>query len=124
MNSGDHIEVRQIRVDGHHGALEGEQDRAQPFEVDLDIYLDLSLAQLTDDLSSTVDYGKITLAVITVVKATRFALLEALAGAIADAVLDDVRIDRVEVALRKMAPPIPATLHSVGVRIARDKSSR
>ena len=124
MSSGDRIEVRRIRVDGHHGALLGEQDRAQPFEVDLDIYLDLSAAQLTDDLSSTVDYGEITLKVTEVVETTRFALLEALAGAIVDVVLGDARIDRVEVALRKMAPPIPATLGSVGVRIARSKSPR
>ncbi|HUY07717.1 MAG TPA: dihydroneopterin aldolase [Acidimicrobiales bacterium] len=124
MSSGDHIEVRRIRVDGQHGALEGEQDLAQPFEVDLDIYLDLSLAQLTDDLSSTVDYGEITLAVIQIVTTTRFVLLEALAGAIADAILLDSRIERVEVSLRKMAPPIPADLHSVGVRIARAKSPR
>lgn len=124
MSSGDRIEVRQIQVDGHHGALEGEQDRPQPFEIDLDIYLDLSSAQLTDDLSSTVDYGEITLLAAAVVTTTRFAVLEALAGAIADAILADTRIERVVVTLKKMAPPIAATLHSVGVRIERTKSSR
>lgn len=124
MSSCDRIEVRQIRVNGHHGVLEGEQDRAQPFEIDLDIYLALTPAQLSDDLSMTVDYGEITLKAITVVETTRFSLLEALAGAIADAILDDSHIERVEVVLRKMAPPIPAALHSVGVRIVRVKSSR
>lgn len=124
MSPGDRIEIRQIQVDGHHGALEGEQDRPQPFVVDLDIYLDLSSAQLTDDLSLTVDYGEITLLVVAIVTTTRFALLEALAGAIADAVLVDARIERVVVTLQKTAAPIPATLNSVGVRIERTKSPR
>ncbi len=122
MSTGDRIEVRRIHVDGHHGALPGEQDRAQSFEIDLDIYLELSAGQLTDDLSSTVDDGAVTMTAVTIVESTRFALLEALAGAIADAILLDARIARVEVVLRKLAPPIAARLGSVGVRIERSKS--
>src|SRR5487761_2432849 len=117
MSLGDRIEIRRIQVDGRHGALDGEQDHPQPFSVDLDIYLDLSAAQMTDDLSSTVDYGTVTLLVVSVVTSTRFALLEALAGAIADAVLVDSRIERVVVSLQKTRPPIHAALDSVGVRI-------
>ena len=37
---GDRIEVRGLRVDGVHGVLEQERMHAQPFEVDLDLYLD------------------------------------------------------------------------------------
>ncbi len=119
MNAEDRIEVRRIQVDGHHGALAGEQESAQPFEVDLDIYLDLRAAQASDDLLTTVDYGSLTLAVVAIVTNTRFALLEALAGAIADDLLGDERIDRVAVTVRKMSPPIPAVLDSTGVRIVR-----
>lgn len=119
MNSGDRIEVRRIRADGRHGALAGEQDNFQPFEVDLDIYLDLEAARSADDLSATVDYGSVTLKVTEIVSSTNFLLLEALAGAIADAILVDRRIDRIEVSLRKMRPPIDALLDSVGVRLVR-----
>lgn len=121
MSPGDRIEVRHICVNGHHGALAGEQDEEQPFEVDLDIYLDLANAETGDDLDATVDYGEVTLAVVEIVTTTRFALLEALAGAIATRVLGDRRIDRVEVSLRKMAPPITVELASVGVRLVRTR---
>lgn len=123
MTVGDHIEIRRISVLGRHGALKGEQEVAQPFEVDLDLYLDLEPARQSDDLASTVDYGLVTMSVVAVVSETRFALLEALAGAIADEVLQDSRIQRVEVTLRKMRPPIPAELASVGVRLARSRRS-
>lgn len=121
MSHGDHIEVRRIRSRGHHGALEGEQDNAQPFEVDLDIYLDLAAAEASDDLSQTLDYATVTLAVVELVATTRFALLEALAGEIAGMVIADGRVDRVEVTLRKMVPPIPADLESVGVHLVRSR---
>jgi dihydroneopterin aldolase len=121
MSPGDRIEVRRICVNGYHGALVGEQDEEQPFEVDLDIYLDLANAETGDDLDATVDYGEVTLAVVEIITTTRFALLEALAGAIATRVLGDKRIDRVEVSLRKMAPPITVELASVGVRLVRTR---
>lgn len=121
MSAGDRIEVRRIQILGHHGANPGEQDAPQPFEVDLDIGLDLSPAESSDDLEFTVDYGSVTLAVVRIVSTTRFALLEALAGAIADEILSDRRVDRVEVTLRKMAPPIPTALGSVGVRLVRTR---
>jgi dihydroneopterin aldolase len=120
MIEGDRIEVRQIKVSGHHGALEGEQDHAQPFEVDLDLYLDLGHAEISDDLSMTVDYGRITLQVVEIVATTHYALLEALAGAIANAVLSDKRVDRVVVTVKKMQPPLPVELGSTGVRLVRD----
>ena len=46
----DRIELRGLRVVGTHGALPEEQVRAQPFEVDLDIEVDLRPAGLSDDL--------------------------------------------------------------------------
>lgn len=119
MTTGDRIEVRRICANGHHGALVGEQDQEQPFEVDLDIYLDLDVAEQSDDLGATVDYGELTLAVVEIITTTRFSLLEALAGAIATRVLCDLRIDRVGVTLRKMRPPVPVVMGSAGVRLIR-----
>jgi dihydroneopterin aldolase len=52
----DTIELRGIRMLGRHGALEGEQDNPQPFEVDLDVEADLSEAVRDDRVADTVDY--------------------------------------------------------------------
>jgi dihydroneopterin aldolase len=54
-----------------------------------------------------------------VVQGTPRRLLEALAEDIALAVLADVKVDAVTVAIRKLRPPVPFTLGSAGVRVTR-----
>ena len=41
------------------GVLPEERDRAQPLEIDLDLWADLSAAGRSDDLADTVDYGAV-----------------------------------------------------------------
>ena len=53
----DRIELRGLRLLGRHGALEGEQDAAQPFEIDLEVEADFAEAAADDDLAKTVDYS-------------------------------------------------------------------
>jgi dihydroneopterin aldolase/2-amino-4-hydroxy-6-hydroxymethyldihydropteridine diphosphokinase len=116
----DRIELRGLRVLGVHGALPEEQDRAQPFEVDLDVEADLSVAGASDHLSDTVDYGAVSAVVAAVVGGERFRLLERLAERIATQVADvDPRIRAVTVTVRKLRPPLPVDLTSAGVRITR-----
>jgi dihydroneopterin aldolase len=106
---------------GTHGVLPEEKSRAQLFEVDLDLSVDLAVAGASDRLADTVDYAGITETVAGVVSgSSSYELLEALAHAIALAALaSDLRIAAVTVAVRKLSPPIPADITSVGVRITR-----
>jgi dihydroneopterin aldolase / 2-amino-4-hydroxy-6-hydroxymethyldihydropteridine diphosphokinase len=116
----DRIELRGLRVLGVHGALPEEQDRAQPFEIDLDVEADLAGAGASDDLSDTVDYGAITAVAAAVVGGERFRLLERLAERIASEVAGvDSRIRSVTVSVRKLRPPLPVDLASAGVRVTR-----
>ena len=117
----DRIELRGLRAVGTHGVLVEEQDRAQPFEVDLDLAVDLRPAGVSDALADTVDYGAVADVVAATVSGPRsFALLEALAWHVADAVLDvDHRITGVTVVLRKLRPPLAVDIDTVGVRVAR-----
>lgn len=118
----DCIEVRGLRVVGTHGVLPEEQTRAQPFEVDLTLSVDLSAAADSDDLADTVDYGKVVEQAVVVVGGSRsYRLLEALAGGIADRVLDDERVMSVTVVVRKLRPPLPADVASVAARITRHR---
>lgn len=117
----DRIEIRALRVLGTHGLLAEEQDRAQPFEIDLDVSADLTVAGRTDGIEDTVDYGDVVERASAVVTGRRYRLLEALAEAIAEAVLADDRVTSVSVALRKLRPPVAADLGSVGVRITRSR---
>jgi len=120
---GDRIELRGLRVVGTHGVLIEEQERAQPFEVDLDLAVDLRPAGVSDDLADTVDYGAVADVVAATVAGGRsFALLEALAWHLVEAVLDvDHRITGVTVALRKLRPPLAVDIDTVGVRVARTR---
>lgn len=112
------IEIRDLRAFGVHGVLPHERERAQPFSVDVDAAFDAAAAAASDALADTVDYGALASAVADVVAHTSFALLEALASAIARRVLEDEpSVTRVEVAVRKMRPPVDVDLGSVGVRV-------
>jgi 7,8-dihydroneopterin aldolase/epimerase/oxygenase len=119
---GDRIEVRGLRVDGVHGVLEEERRHAQPFEVDLDLYLDTVPAARRDDLAATADYGAAVDAVVRVITGPPHRLLESLAGAVADVVLDDPHVEQVTVTIRKLRPPLPHDLSSTGVRIHRRRA--
>ena len=119
----DRIELRGLRCVGTHGVLAEEQERAQPFEVDLDLAVDLRPAGVSDSLADTVDYGSVADTVAATISGPRsFALLEALAWHVADAVLDvDRRITAVTVALRKLRPPLAVDIDTVGVRVVRHR---
>lgn len=115
----DQIELRGLRAVGTHGVLAEEQVRAQPFEIDLDLVTDLRAAGRSDDLDDTIDYGSVTERVAAVVSGERHALLERLAERIAETVLGDQRVTSVTVTLRKVRPPVPVDVGSVGVRVVR-----
>jgi dihydroneopterin aldolase len=119
-DGGDRIQLRGLRVVGTHGVLPEEQARPQPFELDLDLAVDLALASVSDRLADTVDYGAVAELAAEVVAGPSFELLEALAEAVAQAALaSDLRITEVTVHLRKLRPPLPMDLDTVGVRITR-----
>lgn len=97
-----------------------EQDRAQPFEVDVTLAADLTPAGASDDLADTVDYGAVAATAAGVVTGEHHQLLERLATHIADDVLAiDARITSVTVTVRKLRPPLPVDVASVGVTITR-----
>ncbi len=119
---GDRIELRGLRATGIHGALDEERSRAQPFEVDVDVEADLGAAGRSDALADTLDYGPLAEAVAGVVATERFVLLEALAERIAEVALADPRARSVTVAVRKLRPPLPVDLATVGVRLTRHRT--
>jgi dihydroneopterin aldolase len=119
---GDRIEIRDLRVVGVHGVLPEEQERAQPFSLDIVAWIDMAAAQRSDSLTDTVDYGVLAQVAAEVVGQRSFQLLEALAGRLADALLiTDPRLEAVEVTVRKLRPPVALDLSSSGVRVLRSR---
>jgi 7,8-dihydroneopterin aldolase/epimerase/oxygenase len=111
------VELRGLRVLGTHGVLAEEQDRPQPFELDID----LEVWALADSLEATVDYGAAARTAADVVEGSSRRLLETLADDVAAALLADERVRQVTVVVRKLRPPVPVHLASAAVRVTRSR---
>jgi dihydroneopterin aldolase/2-amino-4-hydroxy-6-hydroxymethyldihydropteridine diphosphokinase len=115
----DRILISGLRELGVHGVLPEEQTRPQPFEVDVELVVDLGAAGASDDLDDTVDYGAVCEAVSRVVSSERYHLLERLAARIAEVCAVDTRVQGVAVTVRKLHPPVRAMVDHVAVHIER-----
>jgi dihydroneopterin aldolase len=107
---------------GRHGVLELERARAQPFEVDVEIHLDLRPAGLADDLSKTVDYRDVFEICRSVIEGPSRLLIEALAEEIAQKLLareEPLGAAEVVVRVRKPNAPLPGRLDHAAVEITR-----
>ena len=125
----DSIQITGISCYGYVGYLPEERVLGQWFEVDLTLGLDLSVAGESDEIRDTVDYGMIVEMVKQLVKTSKFALIERLASAIAEAILElDARphqhppIKQIEVRLTKLSPPIPDFGGQVMIELTRVNS--
>lgn len=107
---------------GRHGVLPEEQARSQPFEVDLRLEADLTVAAGSDRLEDTVDYSLVTEAVARTVELESYRLLEKLADRIAGICLSLRAVTAVEVTVRKLRPPVPVHVASIGVTLRREAS--
>jgi dihydroneopterin aldolase len=120
----DRIVLEGMVFEGTHGVLEHEQRTPQPFEIDVELELDLAPAGQSDDLALTIDYSRVFDGVRQIVESTRFRLIEALAEAIAQELLRDYPADEVVVRIRKPAVDLGGTFRAVGVDIRRSRAGR
>lgn len=118
----DCMHINGIRAYGYTGFLPEEQVLGQWFQVDLTVWLDLSVAGQSDRLEETYDYSTVVTAVQQLVQTIRPKLLEKLAEEIAVLVLTSALIDRVKVRLTKVQPPIPYFDGQIVLEITRDRS--
>ncbi|TVR08726.1 MAG: dihydroneopterin aldolase [Phormidium sp. GEM2.Bin31] len=115
----DCIELSQIRCYGYTGFLPEEQVLGQWFEVDLTLWLDLQDASQSDVIEHTLDYRQAIAQVKEIIKQENFALVERLAGAIADSMLNLEQVQHVRVRLSKPAAPIPDFGGRITIEITR-----
>ena len=116
----DRIFLRGMRFMACHGVLPHEREVPQPFEVDVEMGLDLRAAGESDDLGDTVNYAKVYHTVSSIMDGAPKQLIEALAEGIADDLLRDFDSLRwVRVTVHKPAAPIDGIFSDVGVTILR-----
>jgi dihydroneopterin aldolase len=116
----DRILIAGLRQMGVHGVLAEEQERAQPFGVDVELLVDLTRPGASDDLADTVDYGAVCDAIRAVIADEHHQLLERIAERVTEVChAADARVQGVVVEVRKLEPPVRARVDHVGVRIER-----
>jgi dihydroneopterin aldolase len=108
------VELAGLEIHGRHGVEDWEREREQPFVYDLE----LELAEpATDRIEETVDYREVVELVRGVSESRQFHLLESIAAAVADALLDRFPLERARVRVRKpevqLGVPVEHTAASV-----------
>ena len=119
----DRIVLVNMRFQGRHGYYDHELLNPQPFEVDVELVMNLQPAGIDDDLEKTVDYGKVYDVIRQIVESTSFRLLEALAEAISHELLSDFPVTEVGVRVRKPKVQLGGPLDYAGVEVWRRRSS-
>ncbi len=117
----DRIELRGLRVRGHHGVFEHERRDGQEFVVDVTLELATAAAAASDDVADTVHYGELATALVAIVEGEPVNLLERLAQRLADRCLADPRVAAVTVTVHKPQAPIPHEFTDVAVTIRRTR---
>jgi dihydroneopterin aldolase len=118
----DQVFVSGLVIHAHHGVMEHESKVGQRFVLDLELSLDLAGASHSDKLVDTVSYAAIVDTASRAFTARSHKLVEAAAGAVADALLSAfARVSAVRVTVRKPHAPIAAIFADVGVTLTRNR---
>jgi dihydroneopterin aldolase len=117
------IEIRGLALRGYHGATEVERREGQTFLFDLELEAS-DAAVRSDELGDTVDYRDVVACVQRLSDGRRFDLLEALAGAVAEALVARFPVTRARVRVRKpevrLGAPVEYTAATVERRASGD----
>lgn len=116
----DYISIKGLRVFAYHGVLEFEKEKGQEFIIDLDLYLDLSKAEKSDNLNDTVNYAKVAERVAEIMNEKSCDLIEKAAGNVATALLREFHmIKEITVKLHKPNAPVEVPFEDISVNITR-----
>ena len=97
----DKVRIEAIETQAVIGVYEFEHQAPQPLILDLELSTDFSRAFVTDDLHDALDYDAITQRVRAFCEASRYQLLETLAGGIITLLMNHYPVDKVAITIRK-----------------------
>jgi dihydroneopterin aldolase len=113
------VELYGLEVFGHHGVLESEQREGQTFLYDITLEVEEPAADRVED---AIDYRDVAVKVGEVSEGARFQLIETLATAVADALVEAFPVAAVSVRVRKPHPAgIPAEWSAATARRSRPR---
>ena len=121
----DAVFVTGLALHAYHGVMQHEAKVGQTFQLDLVLDIDLIEASRSDKLAHTVGYDQVVDVASKAFCERRYRLVEAAAGAVAEAVLDRFKqVSSVRVTVHKPHAPIAATFADIGVTLVRARQNR
>ena len=117
----DKISILNLKIAGDHGVYAFEKERPGTFEIDVEIFKDLSILQGKDDLKKTIDYSEVIRVIQKIFNEKRYNLIETLAEKICENLLNNFLIESVKLRILKPHAPIQANFETVEVEILREK---
>jgi 7,8-dihydroneopterin aldolase/epimerase/oxygenase len=108
------VELAGLEIPGRHGVEDWERKQEQPLVYDLELELE---EPANDRIEDTVDYREVVELVRAVSENRQFQLLESIAAAVAEALLERFPLERARVRVRKpqvqLGVPVEHTAASV-----------
>jgi len=117
----DQIRLSGLAARGFHGVFDHERRDGQDFAVDVVLHLDTRPAAASDDVTDTVHYGDLAVALADVLRGEPVNLLERLVERLARVCLADPRVAAADVTVHKPGAPIPEQFADVEVAVRRTR---
>jgi dihydroneopterin aldolase len=112
------VELHGLHVFGYHGVEEEEQRLGQPFLYDVE--LEVGNRGASDRLAEAIDYTQVAQSIRELSSARRFNLLEALATAVADMLMERFEPESLRLRIRKpQVKPAGLTVEFSAVTVER-----
>jgi len=118
----DKLLLEDVRFYGQHGLTRAEQLVGAWFSVDVELAVDLQPAVVSDQVTSTLDYGVIARRIVEIGTKNRVNLIERLAGLIVEALLREFPAREIRVRVRKLTPPLEGLVGTPAVELIRSRT--
>ena len=115
----DKVIIKNMVFSGYHGCEDYEKTNQQPFNIDIEIKLDLTNPMKSDKLETTVNYSSVYDLVREIVEENSFNLIEKLASEIIDGINSNFSVDSVKILIKKPKAPMSGKFDYVAVEIER-----
>lgn len=116
----DLVKIQGLTVHALIGVFDFERHAKQRLILDVDMHTDLNLAAVTDDVSNTIDYGKVAQRLAELADESSYFLLEALAKEMLDMIFDEFKPQKVTLTVNK--PDILKEAQNVAISMTRECS--
>jgi len=118
----DVIRLNKMVFYGYHGVSAAEKETGRRYEIDCELETDLAPPSQTDSIKDTVDYVAVYQKIKEiVVEGKAFSLIESLARALTEVILEEFPVFRVTLRVRKMIPPIAGNIDHIEIEVTRQQ---